>query len=240
MKINSRTIATISIFTAFVAAATMAISAYTSTTGGYFNVGEIMVYTTALLMGPVVGGFAGGVGSMLADIALGYVVFAPGTLIIKGVEGFIVGYMGNYVLKTKNKRRINMLSIIVGVTLALIIWLGGTAYFTGNTELTLGIAPYVTIISISIPDIFWVIIAITSFIVITAVTLSLDSQIGWVTLAVLIGGMEMILGYYIYETLVLGQTLAVVEILINIGQVIIGLVVSIPLTRSIRRIMPKK
>ena len=32
------------VFTAFVAAATMAVNAYIAATGGYFNVGEVMVY----------------------------------------------------------------------------------------------------------------------------------------------------------------------------------------------------
>src|SRR3989442_11940440 len=54
-----------------------------------------MVYTTALIMGTYVGGVAGGVGSMFSDIFLGFPLFAPGTLVIKATEGFIVGYLGN-------------------------------------------------------------------------------------------------------------------------------------------------
>ena len=50
-------------------------------------------------MGPVVGAFAGGVGSMIADIALGYTHYAPATLVIKGVEGFIVGYLSRKILR---------------------------------------------------------------------------------------------------------------------------------------------
>ena len=62
-------------------------------TGGYFNLGEATIYIAALLFGPFVGAFSGGVGAGLADIYLGYVYFAPGTLIIKGVEGAIVGFI---------------------------------------------------------------------------------------------------------------------------------------------------
>ena len=52
-----------------------------------------MVYTTAILFGPLVGAFAGGIGSMFADLFLGYSHFAPATLIIKGLEGAIVGLL---------------------------------------------------------------------------------------------------------------------------------------------------
>ena len=85
-KLSNNELAAMGVFTAFVAVSTMIVNAYVPATKGFFNVGEIMVYTSAILMGPIVGSFAGGVGSMLADVSLGYTVFAPGTLIIKGIE----------------------------------------------------------------------------------------------------------------------------------------------------------
>ena len=60
-------------------------------TQGYFNLGDIMIFITALTFGPLVGGFAGGVGSFLSDALAGYGTFAPFTLIIKGMEGFVAG-----------------------------------------------------------------------------------------------------------------------------------------------------
>jgi uncharacterized membrane protein len=60
-------------------------------TKGYFNLGEVVIYIAALIFGPAVGAVAGGVGSALADLAGGYLQFAPLTLVIKGVEGFLVG-----------------------------------------------------------------------------------------------------------------------------------------------------
>jgi uncharacterized membrane protein len=40
-----------------------------------------------------VGAFAGGFGSALADAITGYAHWAPFTLIIKGIEGLVVGYI---------------------------------------------------------------------------------------------------------------------------------------------------
>ena len=43
------------------------------------------------MFGRFVGGLAGGIGSAIADIITGYGYFAPYTLIIKGLEGFLAG-----------------------------------------------------------------------------------------------------------------------------------------------------
>ena len=62
--------------------------------GGYFNLGDVMVFVSALTFGPIVGGFAGGIGSAIADI-IGFPLFAIPTLIIKGLEGFLSGSLTN-------------------------------------------------------------------------------------------------------------------------------------------------
>src|SRR5207245_10197597 len=99
-----RRVAGAAVFTAFIFVATAAFSAGIPATNGYFNVGEIMVYTTRLLRGPYVGAVAGGVGSLLSDFFLGFPLFAPGTLVIKATEGFIVGYLGNRALRNISER----------------------------------------------------------------------------------------------------------------------------------------
>jgi uncharacterized membrane protein len=62
--------------------------------GGYFNVGDVMIFVAALTFDPIIGGVAGGVGSAIADI-IGYPVFAIPTLIIKGLEGLIASLFTN-------------------------------------------------------------------------------------------------------------------------------------------------
>ena len=87
------------VFIALVAAATMMIRIPIPATTGYFNIGEAMIFIAALLFGPVVGGLAGGVGSAIADI-IGYPLFAPYTLVIKGVEGWLVGKITRKTLRS--------------------------------------------------------------------------------------------------------------------------------------------
>ena len=47
----------------------------------------------ALTGGPIVGAFAGGVGSSLADLLGGWYGWVIPTLIIKGTEGFLAGWI---------------------------------------------------------------------------------------------------------------------------------------------------
>ena len=60
----------------------------------YFNFGEGIIYLAALLLGPAWGAAAGGIGASLADLLLGYPLWAPFTLIIKGAEGYVTGTVG--------------------------------------------------------------------------------------------------------------------------------------------------
>lgn len=237
MVFSRRTLSGIAVFTALVAAATMVFSVYVPATRGFFNVGEIMVYTSALLMGPIVGGVAGGVGSMIADVALGYYHFAPATLLIKGAEGFMVGYIFRKSISYfKNSWKV--ISAIMATAVGLLIGAIGANFYTGDVEISLGLPPvgYQTVF-LSIPLIFWVAIAILAFTSIVVTGIMVDSNVGWPVISVFSGGIIMILGYYIYEIYLFGAGAALLEIPINIGQMIIGLIVAIPLTRSVSKLL---
>lgn len=58
----------------------------------YFNLGEGVIYIIALTWGGRYGAMCGGLGASLADLLLGYPLWAPFTLAIKSAEGFIVGH----------------------------------------------------------------------------------------------------------------------------------------------------
>ncbi|MFW9952602.1 MAG: ECF transporter S component [Candidatus Thorarchaeota archaeon] len=88
-------IAITSIFAALTCVLTMLISIPIPATQGYINIGDVGVMLTALIFGPVIGSLGGGIGSALADIFLGYPLWAPATFIVKGLEGLIVGLIAN-------------------------------------------------------------------------------------------------------------------------------------------------
>ena len=62
--------------------------------GGYFNVGDVMIFVAALTFNPLIGGVAGGLGSAIADI-IGFPLFAIPTLVIKGLEGLLAGLIAD-------------------------------------------------------------------------------------------------------------------------------------------------
>lgn len=80
---------------ALVAAATMFVQIPMPAGQGYANVGDAVIFVFAALFGPTVGLAAGGIGSALADVLTGYAVWAPFTLVIKGVEGWIAGRLAH-------------------------------------------------------------------------------------------------------------------------------------------------
>ena len=83
------------VFSALVAISTSIFQIPIPATGGYINVGDAMIFTTALLFGPLIGGAAGGIGSAIGDLILGYASFAPYTFVVKGLEGLIAGYVSD-------------------------------------------------------------------------------------------------------------------------------------------------
>ena len=83
-RFGTREIAAIAVMGALTTVATSVFVIPFPLTKGYFNLGDAVVVTTALLFGPVVGGIAGGVGSGLADLVGGWMQYIIGTTIIKG------------------------------------------------------------------------------------------------------------------------------------------------------------
>ncbi len=58
--------------------------------GGFFNFGDVLIVFTGLWAGSKAGAIAGGIGSAIADLLL-FPLFAPITLVVKGLEGYICG-----------------------------------------------------------------------------------------------------------------------------------------------------
>ncbi|MHA1917055.1 MAG: ECF transporter S component [Candidatus Ranarchaeia archaeon] len=124
---NSVRVALLGIMTALVTVGTVLFQIPIPSTSGYFNLGESMVYISAILFGPGIGGFAGGVGSMLADLILGYPVYAPWTLLTKGIEGIIVGSLSNEISKYIQKISSRKTQLIIETIPNIIaILIGGT------------------------------------------------------------------------------------------------------------------
>ncbi len=84
-------VALIAVFTALTTVATVIVSVPFPTSTGYLNFGDALVMLSGFLLGPTGGFIAGGFGSAMGDVALGYTHFAPITFLVKGCEGAVVG-----------------------------------------------------------------------------------------------------------------------------------------------------
>ena len=92
--VSPKIVALYGILTALTAAVTYATFVPFSPTKGYFNLGDSMVFFSALTFGWRAGSVCGGVGSAAADILLGSGIYAPITLVAKGGEGLLAGLIG--------------------------------------------------------------------------------------------------------------------------------------------------
>jgi len=113
LPINSISLSMIGIFGAFTCVVTMVIAFPIPATNGFINIGDAVVMITGLMFGPIIGGIAGGIGSSLADLFLGFPIYAPATLVIKGLEGFFVGLIANPKKNDKWNYR-DFIGVIVG------------------------------------------------------------------------------------------------------------------------------
>lgn len=155
------TIAISAVMAALVCVTTMLIQVPIPATGGFFNIGDAMIVVAALIGGPTVGAFAGGIGASLADLLGGWYVWVIPTLIIKGTEGFLIGW----ILRRGQKNIQN------------------------------------------------------------------------VVLAWMVGGLEMVFGYFLVQIYLYGFSAALVELPLNFVQMAVGGIVGIPASLTIRKYM---
>ncbi len=94
--VTVRNITLAALMIALMTLATLIIRIPNPATQGYINLGDAMLMTIALIFGWRIGGLAGGVGSALADALGGYFIWAPWTLVIKGIEGMLVGTIAGW------------------------------------------------------------------------------------------------------------------------------------------------
>jgi uncharacterized membrane protein len=98
--------------------------------GGYFNLGDAVIMLAAAFLGPIGGLIAGGVGSALADLAYGALLFAPITFVVKGIEGLAVGLL---ISKMRRAGGLKHSRLITAVVTGAVIMVAG--YFLAEAFL---------------------------------------------------------------------------------------------------------
>jgi len=99
-----------SVLIAMTTVMTMVIRIPSIGTNGYLNLGDMVVFIAAMILGKKGGLIVGGLGSSLADVLGGYAHYAPITLVVKGLEGFIAGA----ILETKIGKKYPIIATVIG------------------------------------------------------------------------------------------------------------------------------
>ena len=126
MHQKTKRIVITALMTSMVCVATMIIK-IPSPMKGYLNIGDCIVLLCGWLLPPGYGFIAAGLGSALADLFSGYVVYAPATFLIKGSMS-LVAYA---VFKLMNKKIGKLPSEIIGGVLAELLMVSGYFVFEG-------------------------------------------------------------------------------------------------------------
>ncbi len=92
MEKNTKKMVIAALMSAFTCIATMIIKIPTPTFG-YIHLGDALVLLCGMILGPVSGALAAGIGSMFADIFSGYASWALATFIIKALTAGIAGFL---------------------------------------------------------------------------------------------------------------------------------------------------
>lgn len=126
MKTRTQKIVTAAMLAALACVATMIIK-IPSPMKGYLNLGDCVVLLAGWVLSPVYGFLAAGIGSALADIFSGYVIYAPATFVIKGLMAVIAYYL----FKLINNKIGNLPSRIISGIAAELIMVFGYFIFEG-------------------------------------------------------------------------------------------------------------
>jgi uncharacterized membrane protein len=125
-KLSLQKLITASLLAALVCVVTMTVKV-PSPLNGYINLGDCIILLSGWLLPPVYGFLAAGVGSALADLFSGYVLYAPATLIIKGAMAVIFFFC----FKLMRKKLGSFVSMIIGGVLAEVFMILGYYVFEG-------------------------------------------------------------------------------------------------------------
>ena len=118
-KLNSRTISINALAIALVCLSTMFLQFPIPL--GYAHLGNCFILISSVFFGPVTGLLAGGIGSALSDLLTGYAQWIIPTLIIKGIMGFVIGYIANRTGLTVNMFKIRTAAAsIVGIIIMVV------------------------------------------------------------------------------------------------------------------------
>ncbi len=103
----------------FVATLLLNIKLPITANGGLVHLGTAMLFIISILFGPKKGAIAGAFGMGLFDLVSGWALWAPFTIVTRGLQGYIVGKIAWSNGKNGSSLSLNILAILVSVPFML-------------------------------------------------------------------------------------------------------------------------
>lgn len=110
---NLKKLVVAALLAAMTCIATMIIK-FPTPTFGYIHLGDGFVLLCGVVLGPMGGALAAGIGSMFSDIFSGYASWAPATLIIKALTAGIAGFLFHKLQHIQKSQGIRYAALIIG------------------------------------------------------------------------------------------------------------------------------
>jgi len=139
-KYSTNSLTFLGLLIALVVVSTMVITIPIPGTQGFIHLGDSMIFLVAVFFGKRKGAIAGGLGSALADLLLGYSHWILPTLVIKSIMGYVVGLIAE-----PNSTRLftprNVFALAVGALWMVTGYFFAGAALKGSFIVSLGSVP---------------------------------------------------------------------------------------------------
>lgn len=127
MKTKTQKIVFASLLASLVCVATMLIK-IPSPLKGYLNLGDCVVLLSGWILSPLYGFLTAGIGSALADVFSGYIIYAPATFVIKGLMALAAFFL----YKLLHKKIGKLSARIISGSISELIMVSGYFVFEGT------------------------------------------------------------------------------------------------------------
>ncbi|MBM7707144.1 putative membrane protein [Chryseomicrobium aureum] len=109
--------------------------------GGLVHLGTAMLFISAMLFGPKKGAAAGALGMGLFDIMGGWLLWAPITIVARGIQGYVVGKVAWS--KNRNGTSIgwNIAAAVISIPFMLVVYYIGEAIMFSSFVIPLASIP---------------------------------------------------------------------------------------------------
>ncbi|HCG4535987.1 ECF transporter S component [Ureibacillus chungkukjangi] len=109
--------------------------------GGLVHLGTGMLFIASIMFGPKKGALAGSLGMGLFDLMSGWTIWAPGTIIARGLQGYIVGKIAWSKGRNGNSIGFNLFGMMVSIPVMVVVYYLYESIIFGNWIIPLGSIP---------------------------------------------------------------------------------------------------